>query len=51
MLRIGVVGIGHMGKIHLFILSKLKDVKFIGVADRAREEAKGIKLAIRAPDR
>ena len=37
MLRVGVVGIGHMGKMHLFNLSKLKDVKLVGMADKNKK--------------
>jgi predicted dehydrogenase len=37
LLRIGVAGIGHMGKMHLFNLSKLKDVKLVGVADKRKK--------------
>ncbi|MFX0134462.1 MAG: Gfo/Idh/MocA family protein [Candidatus Hodarchaeota archaeon] len=37
MLRVGVAGIGHMGKMHLFNLSKLKDVKLVGVADKSKK--------------
>lgn len=37
MLRIGVAGIGHMGKMHLFNLSKIKEVNLVGVADKSRK--------------
>jgi len=43
LIKIGVVGIGHMGKTHLFNLMKNKNVKLLGVADqssRARAFAK-----------
>ncbi|MFX0134442.1 MAG: Gfo/Idh/MocA family protein [Candidatus Hodarchaeota archaeon] len=37
MIRIGVAGIGHMGKMHLLNLSKLKDVKLVGIADKSKK--------------
>ena len=37
MLRVGVAGIGHMGKMHLFNLTKFKDVKLVGVADKSKK--------------
>ena len=37
MLRVGLAGIGHMGKMHLFNLSKLRDVKLVGVADKNKK--------------
>ncbi|MFX0132468.1 MAG: Gfo/Idh/MocA family protein [Candidatus Hodarchaeota archaeon] len=37
MLKVGVAGIGHMGKMHLFNLTKLKDVKLVGVADKSKK--------------
>jgi predicted dehydrogenase len=37
MLRVGVVCIGHVGKMHFFNLSKFKDVKLIGVADKSKK--------------
>lgn len=37
MLRVGVAGLGHMGKMHLFNLMKLKDVNLVGVADKSKK--------------
>jgi len=37
MIRVGVAGIGHMGKMHLFNLSKLKNIKLVGVADKNKK--------------
>ena len=36
-LRLAVAGIGHVGKLHLFNLSKLENVEVVGVADRNRK--------------
>jgi predicted dehydrogenase len=36
MLRMGIAGLGHMGKMHLFNLSKMNDVKIVGVADKSK---------------
>lgn len=37
MLRLGVAGIGHVGKLHLFNLCKMKGVDVVGVADRSKK--------------
>jgi predicted dehydrogenase len=42
-LRIGVIGVGNMGQHHARILSMLKDVEFIGIADVNVE--RGLELA------
>jgi predicted dehydrogenase len=41
-LRIGVVGVGHLGKEHARILSTLPDVELVGVADANADQAKAI---------
>jgi predicted dehydrogenase len=40
LIDIGIAGIGHMGKMHLFNLSKRKDVKIIGIADKSKKNHK-----------
>lgn len=37
MIRIGVAGIGHVGKLHFFNLLKFKEVKLVGVADKSKK--------------
>jgi len=37
LLRVGVAGIGHIGKMHFFNLSKLKDVELVAVADKSKK--------------
>ena len=32
-LRVGVIGVGHLGKEHARILSSLEDVDLVGLAD------------------
>ena len=42
MLKVGVLGAGHLGKIHLKLLKELKtDYEVIGFFDSDRENAKG----------
>ncbi len=41
-LRVGVVGVGHLGKHHARILGGLDDVELVGVADRDLERARAI---------
>jgi predicted dehydrogenase len=41
-LRLGVIGVGHLGKEHARILSGLPDVELVGVADVNRETAHGV---------
>lgn len=41
-LRVGVVGVGHLGKHHARILSSLPGVQLVGVADRDLERARAI---------
>lgn len=36
-MRVGVAGIGHMGKMHLFTLSKFKEVNLVGGADKSKK--------------
>lgn len=38
-LRIGVVGVGHLGSIHTRVYSKLRNVKLVGVCDCNLEQA------------
>lgn len=40
-LRIGVVGVGHMGKIHALKLLGMEDVVVVGIADTADESLEG----------
>lgn len=49
-LRLGVVGVGHLGKEHARILSTLPDVELIGVADphAAQAEAVALRCNVRA---
>ena len=36
-LRVGVIGAGHLGRVHARILSKLDGVRLMGVADPSAE--------------
>jgi len=42
MVRIGVLGAGHLGKIHIKLLKEIKDFEFIGFYDLDKENAKNI---------
>ena len=43
MLKVGVIGAGHLGKIHLKLLKELKeDYEVIGFYDSDRENAKKV---------
>ncbi|HEX6946690.1 MAG TPA: Gfo/Idh/MocA family oxidoreductase [Acidimicrobiia bacterium] len=42
MIRVGVVGLGHMGRHHVRILSRLDDVEFVGGADPAGDVHKSL---------
>ena len=42
MLKVGVVGVGHLGKHHARIFSAIKNCRFIGVHDKIFERAKEI---------
>ena len=42
--RIGVVGVGHLGKEHARILSTLPDVELVGVADPSRAQVEAVAL-------
>jgi virulence factor len=33
LLRVGLIGVGNMGQHHARVLSLIKDVKFVGIAD------------------
>src|SRR5215469_6055932 len=41
-LRVGVVGVGHLGKEHARILSGLPDVELVGVADSQAAQAEAV---------
>ena len=43
-LRLGVVGVGHLGKEHARILSALPDVELVGVADPHAAQAEAVAL-------
>ena len=48
MLKIGVIGAGHLGKIHLKLLLELKDTfEVIGFYDTDRENAKNVNRSFR----
>ncbi|MGB2364491.1 MAG: Gfo/Idh/MocA family oxidoreductase, partial [Flavobacteriales bacterium] len=48
MLKIGVIGAGHLGKIHLKLLLELKDTfEVIGFYDTDRENAKIVNRSFR----
>lgn len=42
--RLGVVGVGHLGKEHARILSAMPGVELVGVADTNREQAEAVAL-------
>ncbi len=42
MLKVGVIGVGHLGKHHARIYSELDDVELVGVADVLAERAESI---------
>ncbi|MCL1827198.1 MAG: Gfo/Idh/MocA family oxidoreductase [Candidatus Cloacimonetes bacterium] len=42
MLKVGVVGVGHLGKHHARIFSGMENCEFIGVYDKVKERAKEI---------
>src|SRR4051812_13660517 len=44
-LRVGVVGVGHLGKHHARILSSLPDVRLVAVVDTNRVRAEEIAAA------
>jgi phosphoglycerate dehydrogenase-like enzyme len=39
-LRVGVVGVGHLGKHHARLLAAMPDVQLVGVADLVEERAR-----------
>ncbi|HPY96023.1 MAG TPA: Gfo/Idh/MocA family oxidoreductase [Candidatus Cloacimonadota bacterium] len=39
MLKVGVVGVGHLGKHHARIFSEIEDCEFVGVYDQIKERA------------
>jgi predicted dehydrogenase len=51
-MRVGVIGVGHLGRHHARILSNLEDVQLVAVADikRDRAEQVGGPLGVRATD-
>lgn len=46
-LKVGVVGVGHMGRYHAQIYSQIKDVSLVGVADIEPRRAKEVASACR----
>ena len=42
MLKVGVVGCGHLGKIHAKLLSQSENYKLIGIYDKDNEESKRV---------
>jgi len=42
MIKIGVIGVGYLGKLHARVLSNIKGVKLIGVVDIIKERAEKI---------
>jgi predicted dehydrogenase len=42
MIKVGIIGCGQMGDVHLKLLNDMKDVGVVGVADRDLERAKGL---------
>src|SRR5207302_4901873 len=48
-LRVGVVGVGHLGKEHARILAGLPDVELVGVADTNAELARGVAARLGCP--
>mgnify|MGYP006279641467 CR=1 FL=1 len=42
MLRVGVVGVGHLGKHHARIFNNMKDIKLIGIFDQDKQKAEKI---------
>ncbi len=43
MIKIGVVGVGHVGKTHFFNLNKFKNVDLVGVADKSKRNQELVK--------
>lgn len=50
MLRVGVLGVGHLGKNHARIYSELDDCVLVGIVDPARERAEGLARDYSTPD-
>ena len=50
-LRVGVVGVGHLGQHHARILAAMPEVELVGVADARPEQAAGRRRAGTAPRR
>lgn len=50
MLKIGVIGAGHLGKIHLRLLKEIQSVELIGFYDHSPEHSQAVssELGIRA---
>ena len=42
MIKIGVIGAGHLGKIHIRLLKEIKTVQLIGIYDHNAEHAKAV---------
>ncbi len=42
MIKIGVIGAGHLGKIHIRLLKEIKTVQLIGIYDHNAEHAQSV---------
>lgn len=42
MLKIGVLGAGHLGKIHIRLLAEIKDFELVGFFDLDKENVKKV---------
>ncbi len=42
MLKIGIFGVGHLGKIHLSQLASMKDVEVVGFYDPSNANSAGV---------
>jgi len=47
MIKVGIVGCGHMGEVHLNLLRGMRNIRVVGIADQDLERAKG--LAAKGP--
>ena len=46
-LRVAVVGVGHLGKVHARIFAELEDAELVCVADKNGEQAQAIAADVR----
>ena len=42
MIKVGIIGCGQMGDVHLKLVNDMKDVRVVGVADHDPERAKSL---------